>query len=337
MKLIVQVPCFNEQETLAETVRAIPRHIAGVDEIEVLVIDDGSTDATVAVARSAGVNHIVRHRRNRGLAAAFRTGLDAALRLGADIVVNTDADNQYEAEDIPELIRPLLEGRADLVVGDRQPGKLAHFSFTKRWLQRLGTRLVRRLSGVRVGDAVSGFRAFSREAGMRVNVVSDFSYTIETLIQAGRARMAVASVPVRSRPTGRRSRLFASVPKFIERSIGTMMRVYTMYHPLRVFLGLGVVLVALGSLPILRFLWYFLQGEGAGKLQSLLLGGVLVILGFVAALVGVVADLIAFNRRLIEECLVRIRQLEAGDSGSVSAGPRSSPSASPEPVRPRDS
>jgi glycosyltransferase involved in cell wall biosynthesis len=317
MKLIVQVPCYNEEETLAATVAGIPRQIPGIDRVEILIVDDGSSDETLRVARAAGVDYVVRHRRNRGLAAAFRTGLDAALRLGADIVVNTDADNQYEGRDIPKLIRPLVEGRADLVVGDRNPSELTHFSPTKRLLQRMGSSLVRRLSGVNVSDAVSGFRALTREAGMRINVVSDFSYTIETLIQAGRSRMAVESVPIRARETSRESRLFTSIPKFLERSLGTMLRVYTMYHPLRVFLVIGLSLATLGSIPIVRFVWYYFQGEGAGKVQSLLLGGVLVILGFVAGLVGVVADLIAFNRRLIEECLVRVRQLES--SGEMSS------------------
>lgn len=312
LKLIVQIPCFNEQESLAEAVRAIPRAVAGFEHVEVLVIDDGSTDSTAEVARAAGADHIVRHRSNRGLAAAFRTGLDASLRLGADVIVNTDADNQYDAADIPALVAPILDGRADMVVGDRRPGELAHFSATKRLLQRLGSASVRRASGVEVGDAVSGFRALSREAAVKINVVSTFSYTIETLIQAGRSRLAVASVPVRSRPTARSSRLFTSVPRFVERSLGTMLRVYTMYHPLRVFLAIGGLLVFAGSLPILRFMYYWFEGASQGKVQSLVIGGVLVIVGFVAALVGVVADLIAFNRQLIESTLERVRRLEVG-------------------------
>lgn len=320
MKLIVQVPCFNEEETLLETIAAIPRRIDGVDEVEVLIVDDGSSDRTVEVALGAGVDHIIRHRANRGLAAAFQSGVDACLRLGADVIVNTDADNQYEARDIPELIRPILDGRADLVVGDRQPGSLRHFSPFKRLLQRIGTRSVILLSGVQVGDAVSGFRALSRDAALRLNVVSDFSYTIETLIQAGRARMAVASVDVRTRATDRKSRLFTSIPRFLERSLGTMVRAYTMYHPLRVFLSIGSLLTFLGLVPVGRFLWYYFQGEGAGKVQSLLLGGVLLIMGFAAVLIGIVADLIGFNRRLIEMSLERIRRLEADRAGVAGGG-----------------
>jgi glycosyltransferase involved in cell wall biosynthesis len=322
MKLIVQVPCFNEEESLAETVAAIPRQVEGFDVVEILVVDDGSTDRTVEVARGVGVDHLIRHRRNRGLAAAFQTGIDACLRLGADVIVNTDADNQYEARDIPELVRPILEGRADVVVGDRQPGSLRHFSASKRLLQRIGTRTVVLLTGLEVGDAVSGFRALSRDAALRLNVVSDFSYTIETLIQAGRARMAVTSVAVRSRATERKSRLFTSIPRFLERSLATMVRVYTMYHPLRVFLSIGFFLALVGTVPVVRFLWYYFQGEGAGKVQSLLLGGVLLIMGFAAVLIGILADLIGFNRRLIEMSLERIRRLEAErsvDAGAPSA------------------
>ncbi|HSG64891.1 MAG TPA: glycosyltransferase family 2 protein, partial [Gammaproteobacteria bacterium] len=277
-------------------------------------------------ARASGADHVIRHRRNRGLAAAFQTGIDASLRLGADIIVNTDADNQYEARDIPALLGPILDGEADFVVGDRKPGSLRHFSRTKRILQRLGTRSVVLLSGVEIGDAVSGFRALSREAALRLNVVSDFSYTIETLIQAGRARMAVASVDIRSRPTERTSRLFASIPRFLERSLGTMLRVYTMYHPLRVFLSIGFGLAVIGVMPIGRFVWYYLQGEGAGKVQSLLLGSVLLLMGFAAVLIGIVADLISFNRRLIEMGLERIRRLEAaGEPSGFRSGQDSSP------------
>jgi glycosyltransferase involved in cell wall biosynthesis len=311
LKLIVQIPCFNEEATLAETVRSIPRRVPGFDRVEVLVVDDGSSDRSVEVARAAGADHVVRHRANRGLAAAFRSGLDAALRLGADVIVNTDADNQYDAADLPALTEPILAGRADLVVGDRRPSELAHFSWLKRRLQRLGSASVRRLSGLDVGDAVSGFRAVSREAALRMNVVSDFSYTIETLIQAGRSRLAVVTVPVRARATARASRLFTSLPRFLERSLGTMVRTYTMYHPLRVFLGIGVALALAGAIPIVRFLVYYFQGQSEGKVQSLVLGGVLVIIGFVATLVGIVADLIAFNRQLIESTLERVRRLEA--------------------------
>ncbi len=315
LKLIIQIPCFNEEESLAETVAALPREVAGFERVEILIVDDGSTDRTLEIAREAGVDHIVRHRSNRGLAAAFRSGIDAALRLGADVIVNTDADNQYEAADIPSLVRPILEGSADLVVGDRRPAALKHFSWVKRLFQRLGSATVRRFSGLEVADAVSGFRALSREAALRTNVVSTFSYTIETLIQAGRARLSVASVPISARPTPRASRLFSSVPRFLERSLGTLLRAYTMYHPLRVFLGLGGLLGAIGTVPVLRFLYFWSRGEGGGKVQSLVLGGALLTIGFVTLLVGFVADLIACNRQLLEETLERVRRLEVESEG----------------------
>lgn len=317
MKLIVQIPCYNEEESLPATLAAIPRSVAGFDSVEVLVIDDGSTDGTARVAREQGADWVVRHRRNRGLAAAFRTGLEQALALGADVIVNTDADNQYDAADLPRLVEPILAGQADMVVGDRRPGELRHFSPLKRWLQRLGSAVVGRAAGVEVGDAVSGFRALTRAAALRLNVVSDFSYTIETLIQAGRGRLAVVSVPVGSRPTRRPSRLISSLPRFLERSAGTVLRVYTMYHPLRVFLGLGTILALAGTAPILRFLWYWSQGEGQGKVQSLVLGGTLLVLGFVTALAGVLADLISFNRKLTEELVLRVRRLECRAGGAA--------------------
>jgi glycosyltransferase involved in cell wall biosynthesis len=311
MKLIVQIPCFNEEETLGRTIADVPRRIAGIDRVEVLVIDDGSTDATAEVARRSGADHIVRHLRNQGLARAFRTGLDACLGLGADLIVNTDADNQYAGSAIPELVRPILEGRADLVIGDRRPHSLPHFSPGKRLLQRLGSRAVRRLSGTAVPDAVSGFRALSREAALKLNIVSSFSYTIEMLIQAGHERMAVASVPVPVNPGTRASRLFRSVPQFLVQSLATMVRTYTMYKPLRVFTGLGLTFVLLGLLPVIRFLFYYLQGQGSGKIQSLVLGGVLLIFGFMSLLIGVIAELIAFNRSLLETVLEKVRRLEA--------------------------
>ncbi|HEX3130117.1 MAG TPA: glycosyltransferase family 2 protein [Thermoanaerobaculia bacterium] len=311
MKVIVQIPCFNEERTLPQVIADIPRRIEGVDQVEVLVVDDGSTDATAEVARRCGADHLVRHTVNQGLARAFRSGLDAALLLGADVIVNTDADNQYAGSAIPDLIRPILEGRADVVVGDRRPATLAHFSPLKRRLQRLGSFVVRLLSGTRVPDAVSGFRAISRTAALRLNVLSSFSYTIEMLIQAGNERMAVASVPVPVNPQTRESRLFRSVPQFLGHSVVTTVRTYTRYKPLRAFTYLGGTLVALGALPVARFLYYYAMGLGNGHVQSVVLGGVLLIFGFVSLMIGVVADLISFNRMLLEILLTKIRTLES--------------------------
>jgi glycosyltransferase involved in cell wall biosynthesis len=309
-RVIVQIPCFNEEDTLPQTVADIPRQIEGVGSVEVLIVDDGSTDRTVEIARRIGVDHIIRHKNNKGLARSFRTGLDACLKLGADVIVNTDGDNQYAGADIPALIRPILDGKADIVVGDRQTQQVEHFSSSKKRLQKLGSFVVRRLSETGVPDAVSGFRAISRDAALQLNIVSSFSYTIEMLIQAGKKHMAVASVPIRTNAKTRDSRLFKSIGRFIERSLSTMVRMYSMYQPLRVFFFLGLFFVAAGMLPILRFLALFAIGEGAGHVQSLVLGGALVIMGFIAFVVGLVADLINFNRQLLEMTLERVRRLE---------------------------
>jgi len=309
-KLIVQIPCYNEEETLAATVADIPRFIEGVGTVEILIVDDGSTDRTVEVARRIGVDHIVRHKNNKGLARSFRTGLDACLKLGADVIVNTDGDNQYAGADIPALVRPILDGTADIVVGDRQTHAVAHFSPMKKRLQKLGSYVVRSLSETGVPDAVSGFRAISREAALQLNIVSSFSYTIEMLIQSGKKHLAVASVPVRTNEKTRDSRLFKSIGRFIERSLSTMVRMYAMYQPLRVFFLLGLLCVAVGAVPIARFLVLYAMGEGAGHLQSLVLGGALVVMGFIAFMVGLVADLINFNRQLLEMTLERVRRIE---------------------------
>ena len=310
MKLIVQIPCYNEESTLRDVVLSVPRRIEGVDRVEILIVDDGSSDRTVAVARRLGVDHIVGHTNNRGLARSFRTGLDACLALGADIIVNTDGDNQYDAGDIPRLIGPILDGAADIVVGDRQTHAIEHFSPVKRGLEALGSRVVRALSRTPVPDAVSGFRAMSQEAALQLNIISPFSYTIEMLIQAGHKGLAVTSVPVRTNGPTRPSRLVTSARQFIGRSVGTMVRMYAMYKPLATFVSLGAVIFTAGAVPIVRFLYFWLEGAGAGHLQSLVLGGVLVILGCVTLLVGLVADLINFNRQLIELTLEKVRRLE---------------------------
>ena len=321
MKLIIQIPCYNEQQTLPQTLADIPRKIAGVDQVDVLIVDDGSTDRTVEIARDCGADYIVRHKNNRGLAWTFRTGLDTCLRLGADIIVNTDGDNQYAGADIPRLIQPILDGTADIVIGDRQTDGIAHFSWIKKRLQNLGSSVVRRLSNTDVPDAVSGFRALSRDAAMKINIVSSFSYTIEMVIQAGQKRLALASVPIRTNPKSRNSRLFKSIPRFVAQSLGTMVRMYAMYQPLRVFFYIGSAALIVGLVPILRFLWFYLQGQGQGHIQSLFLGGTLVVIGISAYLVGLVADLINHNRQLIEIMLEQTRRVAPalGEDNSIEA------------------
>ena len=303
MKLIIQIPCYNEVHTLPAVLAEIPTAIPGVDCIETLVVDDGSSDRTKEVARALGVTHVVSSRRNRGLARSFRTALDMSLRLGADIIVNTDGDNQYPGRNIPQLIEPILRGEADIVVGDRQTANNPGFSWYKKFLQRIGSAVVARLSDLEVPDAVSGFRAFTREAALNTNIVSSFSYTIETLIQAGRKHFAVKSVPIVTNPKTRSSRLFRSIPEFLMRSVSTMLRIYAMYQPLRVYVYFGMFAITLGSIPVIRFLIYYLAGQGEGKIQSLIIGAALITFGGVALMIGVIADLISFNRQLAEMTL----------------------------------
>ncbi|MEP3110466.1 MAG: glycosyltransferase family 2 protein [Erythrobacter sp.] len=308
-KLIIQIPCLNEADSLPATIAKLPRSIPGVDVIELLIIDDGSSDDTAGVATRWGVQHIVTHRRNQGLAAAFQNGVRRALAEGADIIVNTDADGQYEGEDIAKLVAPVLAGEADIVVGDRGVADNAHFGPFKRKLQRLGSFIVRRLSGTEITDAVSGFRAFSRDAAQRLTITTEFSYTTDMLIQAGRKRMAVIGVPIRTHATLRPSRLFTSIPNFIMNQGVTMARAYTTYKPLRAFVGAGMVIAALGALPILRFVWFYLTGNGDGHIQSLVIGSALLVVGVLLGILGVLADLVASNRKLIEANLLEMRQL----------------------------
>ncbi len=317
MKLVIQIPCYNEEATLPLTLADLPRALPGVDEIEVLVVDDGSRDRTADVARELGVTHIVRHKRNRGLAAAFQTGLEAALAAGADIIVNTDADNQYYGPDIARLVEPILAGRADIVVGDRGVAALAHFSPLKRLLQRLGSWVVERAAGIPIPDATSGFRAFSREAALRLTVLSEYTYTLETLIQAGARGMAVAFVPVRTNPQTRRSRLIRNIPSFLAISAVTILRFYTMYRPLRVFMTIGSALVAVAVALGLRFLYFFAIGRGAGHVQSLILAAVLAIVGFQVGLIGLVADAVSMNRRMLEELMWRAQRRELHTAGQT--------------------
>lgn len=311
MKLIVQIPCLNEESTLPAVVRDIPSAIPGVDRIEVLVIDDGSTDRTAEVARELGVKHIVRLRRNRGLAAAFSAGLDACIRLGADIIVNTDGDNQYAGADIPRLIQPIIDGDADIVIGDRQVDSIPHFSPIKKRLQRLGSRVVSRAANVDIPDTTSGFRAMSREAALRLHVISDYSYTLETIIQAGTQRLALAHVPIRTNPRLRESRLMRGVMSYLGQSAQTIVRIYAMYRPLKVFLSAGAGLLLGGLALSLRYLYFMARGEGTGHIQSVIVAAILLIAGFQVMLIGLVADLISINRRLSEDILLRIKRLEA--------------------------
>lgn len=317
MKLIVQIPCFNEEHTLPATVADVPTSIDGIDEIQILIIDDGSSDRTVEVARELGVDHIVQNKQNLGLARTFKKGIEACLAAGADVIVNTDGDNQYCGADIAKLVQPIVTNEADIAIGDRDTTAVAHFSTGKKILQKLGSFVVRKLSDVNVPDAVSGFRAFSRDAALQLNVVSSFSYTIETIIQAGKKHLTVASVKISTNPKTRESRLFSSIPQFIGKSLTTMLRIYSMYQPLRVFLGLSVILMLAGAVPIVRFLLFFLiSGDGTGHVQSLVLGGALMIIGYMTLIAGLVADLISFNRQLIELTLhrVRILELRSGES-----------------------
>jgi glycosyltransferase involved in cell wall biosynthesis len=311
MKLVVQIPCLNEEATLAETIRGIPRSIPGVDVVEILVVDDGSTDRTSEVAREHGADHVLRFTRHKGLAAGFMAGLDAAVQLGADIIVNTDADNQYPGHEIPRLIAPILRGEADMVVGDRVVKDVAHFSWTKRWLQRLGSWVVRKVSGTTVPDTTSGFRAFNREAALRINIVSEFTYTLESIIQAGKKRMAVKHLPIETRQT-RPSRLFGSTWEYVKRSCATILRIYTMYEPFKVFLMLGSLLLLGGMGLGLRYAYFWWRGDIHGHLQSAILCVLLLILGFQTLQWGMMADLVASNRKLIEDLLYRVRKQEIG-------------------------
>ena len=312
-KLIIQIPCLNEAETLPATLAGLPRAIPGIDVIEVLVIDDGSRDGTADVARAAGVEHIVRLRRNKGLAAAFAAGIDASLKQQADFIVNTDADNQYPGREIPKLLQPLLNGDADIVIGDRNIVEVRHMSWRKRQLQRLGSWVVRQVSGTSVPDTTSGFRAYTREAALRMTIVSEFSYTLETIIQAGKKRMAIAHVAVATNPRTRQSRLFDSVFSYIKRSAATIVRIYAMYEPLKIFSYMGAAIVAVGFLICVPFVITYLRDPrlAAGRnLQSIILGAVFMIVGFQVLLIGLLADVISANRKLLEDLVYRVRGLE---------------------------
>jgi glycosyltransferase involved in cell wall biosynthesis len=320
LKLIIQIPCFNEAQTLSIALSALPRTVPGFDAVEWLIIDDGSQDDSLRVAKENGVDHIVRHTRNQGLAKAFMTGLDASLRLGADVIVNTDADDQYNAEDIPTLTQPILEHRAELVIGVRPIETIEHFSPLKKLLQKLGSWVVRVASKTDVPDAASGFRAMSRAAAQRLMVFNDYTYTLETIIQAGQKNMAITSVPIRVNEELRPSRLVKSIPSYIKRSIVTIVRIFVIYRPFRFFGTIGAVLFGAGFLIGLRFLWKYLGGEGAGHVQSLILAAILLGMGFQTLLIAFVADLLAANRKLLED--IRFKSAVLPQNESVDLGSR---------------
>lgn len=309
MKLVIQIPCLNEEATLPATVRDLPRSLPGVDTIETLVIDDGSTDRTGEVARELGVHRVIRFPARRGLARAFEAGLREALAMGADVIVNTDADNQYQGADIARLIVPILEGRADMVVGTRPIAEIEHFSPLKKLLQRLGSGVVQRLAHSDVPDATSGFRAYSREAALRLTILTNFTYTLETIIQASQKNIAIAHVPIRTNGKLRESRLFTGMGNYIQRSLGTMFRVYVMYQPLKFFLAISGICLTLSLLLFARFLYFWFTTSGQpGHVQSVIVAGALGVIAFLVATVGVLADLTAMNRRLLEEILMHARR-----------------------------
>lgn len=310
-KLVIQIPCYNEAATLRTTINALPKSIVGIEKIEVLIIDDGSQDETVSIARDAGADHFVILPRNNGLARAFMAGLEASVTAGADVIVNTDADNQYNADDISKLVQPILEGKAEIVIGARPIAEIEHFSSVKKLLQKLGSWVVRRASNTDIQDAPSGFRAFTRDAAQRLNVFSEYTYTLETIIQAGQKGMAITSVPIRVNGETRPSRLIKSITMYVWRSISTIIRIFITYRPFRFFFWLGGAVFFAGFLIGIRFLYYYTFGDGAGHIQSLILGSLLMSMGFMIIVTGVIAELISVNRTLLEQIGWRLKKLEA--------------------------
>ena len=310
MKLIIQIPCWNEEEQLPRTLADLPRQVPGFDVVEWLIIDDGSTDATVAVARAAGVDHIVRLTNNKGLAAGFQAGLDACLKLGADVIVNTDADNQYSAADIPRLVAPIVDGTADMVVGDRETDKIEHFSPLKKRLQKLGSWVVRQASDTDVPDTTSGFRAYNREAAIQMAVVSKYTYTLETIIQAGKLLVATDHVPIRTNEQTRESRLFPSMGSYVRRNAVAIARIYAQYEPLKVFMTLALALFVLAMIPWTRFFIAYVSGDGAGHVQSLIFGAVLFNASVVLAALGIIGDLLYGQRIMSQRIFERVRRIE---------------------------
>jgi len=310
MKLIIQIPCLNEEESLPKTIADLPKKINGVDTIEILIINDGSTDRTVEVAKQCGANHIVSFTKRKGLARAFGAGLDAALKAGADVIVNTDADGQYKGEDIPRLVKPILEDRADIVVGNRDIENIKQFSWIKKRLQKIGSAVVRHLAGSTIMDATTGFRAYNREAALNLNIISKYTYTIESIIQAESKNLAIANITISTNKVKRKSRLFNSIPEYIKRSAVTIIRIYSMFNPFRLFTTIGTGIISIGILIGCRFVYFYFLGSGEGKIQSLILAAVLLIIGFQTLIVGLLADLISANRQLIENTLLRVKKIE---------------------------
>lgn len=320
MKVIVQIPCLNEEKTLPLVIKQVPRKIKGIEKVEILIIDDGSIDKTVEVAKKAGADYIVSHKRNKGLAAAFATGINESIKLGADIIVNTDADNQYPGEDIPRLIQPILDGTHDIVVANRQTDKIRWFSASKKIFQKFGSRMVQLASGTKIPDAPSGFRAYSKEAAMEMNIVTDFSYVIETIVQAGKKKIAITHIPIIVNKVTRKSRLFDSMFGHMFHSGQAIIRSYSMYEPMKIFLLTGALIFMIGLIPFVFFVSQsIIMGTPiAGHIQSLIFGGVFMILGVMMAIMGIMADLIAIQRKLTEDILFRIKNVEY----KIDQGPR---------------
>ena len=310
MKLIIQIPCLNEEQTLPETLKDLPKSLNGIDDIEILIIDDGSTDRTVQCAREHGVHHVLSLTNNKGLAKAFIFGISQSLKLGADIIVNTDADNQYFGGDIEKLVQPILDKRADIVIGNRQVETISHFSPIKILLQKLGSWTVRQLSGTTIPDATSGFRAYSKEAALQMNVISDFTYTVETIISAGNKNLAIEHTPVRTNKKLRESRLFSSIQVYLRRTLVTMLKVYSMYRPLKLFTIAGGTIFLIGFAIGCRYLFFFFQGQTEGHIQSLILSAITLIVGFQIIMMGIAAELIAINRQLLEDIQLRVKKKE---------------------------
>jgi len=309
LKLIIQIPCWNEEKVLSRTIRDIPKEITGIAKIEILIIDDGSIDNTVNVAKECGAKHIVKFTNHRGLAKAFAAGIDASLKLDPDIIVHTDADNQYKGADIPKLIQPILDGKADMVIGVRNISKQKEFSLIKKKMQKLGSWVVRKLSGINIKDATSGFRAYSADAAIKINIMSEYSYTLESIIQAGKAGIAFLQVPIETNAKTRESRLFKNMWHYVFYSIATIIKVYVIYQPLRVFFTLGFIIFFAGFLIGLRFLYFFLIGNGGGHIQSLILTAILLILSFQMFVLGLVTNIISANRFLAENILVKVKKM----------------------------